>query len=68
MAITTYSPASIATKAEAMPRKSGLLSRLVAAMQASRQRQADIEIRRHRALINDNSVEFQDALLPFKGE
>lgn len=70
MATTTFTtavadaPATVAAK----PVKTGFFRRLVTAMQESRQRQAEIEIRRMRALIGDQRMDFQDALLPFKGE
>jgi hypothetical protein len=49
-------------------KRKGLLARLIAAMQESRMRKAEIEIRRVRALIGDNDVSYQHALLPFRGE
>ncbi len=48
--------------------KRGFFARLIAAMQESRMRQAEIEVRRVRALLADNDTGFKDALLPFKGE
>ncbi|MGL4243085.1 MAG: hypothetical protein ACRCTI_18380 [Beijerinckiaceae bacterium] len=48
--------------------KPGFFRRMVKAMQESRMRQAEIEIRRYRALVQDNDTGFQDALLPFRGE
>jgi hypothetical protein len=48
--------------------KRGFFARLVAALQESRMRQAEIEVRRVRALLADNDTGFKDALLPFKGE
>jgi hypothetical protein len=70
MATVTYNaaaPASTAQKA-ASPRKTGFFRRLVLAMQESRMRQAEIEIRRMRAVVGDNDAGFKNALLPFKGE
>jgi hypothetical protein len=79
MATTTYTAgiagesakasAKVGTKANVAPAaKVGFFSRLVAAMQESRQRQAEIEIRRMRALIDDGRIDFSDALLPLKGD
>jgi hypothetical protein len=48
--------------------KSGFFSRLVAAQIASRQRKAEIEIRRHFALMGDLSKTPDYAMLPFRGE
>jgi hypothetical protein len=74
MANTTYMTAAAApAKADAAiagttAKAPGLFSRIVKAMQDSRQRQAEIEIRRMRALIGDPKSDFREALLPFKGE
>jgi hypothetical protein len=73
MATMTYDVgATNATTAEkaakdAVKRK-GVFARLIAAMQESRRRQAEIEIRRVRALVGDNDTSYQHALLPFRGE
>ena len=48
--------------------KAGFFSRLLAAHIASRQRQADIVIRRHRALMGDINKTPDYAMLPFSGE
>jgi hypothetical protein len=61
---TAHSPAA---RTAAAP-KASLFRRIILAMQESRQRQAEIEIRRMRALIEDNKPGFRDALLPFQGE
>jgi ribosomal protein L18E len=72
MATMTYRPGAIAAAAKsaspAAPRKPGVWRRILAAMQDSRRRQAEIEIRRVRALMADADPGFKDALLPFKGE
>jgi hypothetical protein len=52
----------------AVGEKQGFFNRLVAAIQASRMRRAEIEVRRYRALLADTDPGFKDALLPFKGE
>jgi hypothetical protein len=46
----------------------GFFGRVVAAIQASRMRRAEIEMRRVRAILEDSDPGFKDALLPFKGE
>jgi hypothetical protein len=71
MATMTYIPAATAPEAKAAAAtapKVGFFRRLVAAIQESRQRQAEIEIRRMRAITGDNKPGFRDALLPFQGE
>jgi hypothetical protein len=64
---TTTAAQTPAARAVTAP-KASLFRRLILAMQESRQRQAEIEIRRMRALIEDNKPGFRDALLPFQGE
>ncbi len=49
-------------------RRKSVLARIVAAIQESRMRRAEIEIRRVRAILADNDAGFKDALLPFRGE
>jgi hypothetical protein len=71
MATTTFNPqlSSAAPVARTLPAaKPGIFRRIVTAMQESRQRQAEIEIRRLRALVGDHKPLFDDALLPFRGE
>jgi hypothetical protein len=72
MATITYrtdvSPVAKATQQPAAAKAPSFFSRVVKAIHASRQRQAEIEIRRMRALIGDRGINFDDALLPFKGE
>jgi hypothetical protein len=46
----------------------GFFGRLIAAIQESRMRKAEIEVRRVRALIEDSDPGFKEALLPFQGE
>jgi hypothetical protein len=48
--------------------RQGFFRRLIAAMQESRQRHADIEIRRIRALMADDTSACKHSLLPFQGE
>jgi ribosomal protein L18E len=72
MATMTYTNATpsakTAGKTAPVARKIGFFRRLVRAMQESRMRQAEIEIRRIRAIVGDNDTGFKHALLPFKGE
>jgi hypothetical protein len=48
--------------------KPGFFGRVMAAMIESRQRKAEIEVRRVRALIEDSKPRADYALLPFAGE
>jgi hypothetical protein len=68
MAIMTYANTAAAGAAKAAGAKVGLFRRLIIAMQESRMRQAEIEIRRMRAITGDHDTGFKDALLPFRGE
>jgi hypothetical protein len=70
MATTTYQTNAVSETASAgtAAPKASFFSRLILAMQESRQRQAEIEIRRMRALVGDNDTGFKHALLPFRGE
>jgi hypothetical protein len=70
MATLTYDAGATTatTAAQAVVKRKGFFARLVAAMQESRRRQAEIEIRRVRALVGDNDTSYQHALLPFRGE
>jgi hypothetical protein len=70
MATMTYRPGAFVKSANAAatePTK-GFWRRLVLAVQASRRRQAEIEIRRVRALMADTDPGFKHAMLPFRGE
>lgn len=70
MATLTYDASAThatASRQDVVKRK-GFFARLIAAMQESRRRQAEIEIRRVRALVGDNDTSYQHALLPFRGE
>jgi len=66
MATITYTSNALAPT-EAPARRS-FFSRLVDAMIESRMRQAQIEIRRARAMIGEPNEKLDYALLPFAGE
>jgi hypothetical protein len=76
MATLTISHASLANvraadaepKAAPSPVRKGFFARFLQAMQESRMRQAQIEIRRVKAMIGDKKSPMDDALLPFRGE
>jgi hypothetical protein len=77
MATLTYDTAAVRNNGKtaasldavaAAGEKPGFFRRLLTAMQESRQRQAEIEIRRMRAIVGDHQPGFKDALLPFQGE
>jgi ribosomal protein L18E len=72
MATMTYDTGALANAAKpaapAKPARKGFWRRLIDAMQESRRRQAEIEIRRVRALMADTDPGFKHALLPFRGE
>jgi hypothetical protein len=48
--------------------KPSILTRISQAIMTSRQRKADIEIRRMRAVVEDGKMRLDYALLPFAGE
>ncbi|MFM9975079.1 MAG: hypothetical protein ACKVON_10970 [Beijerinckiaceae bacterium] len=62
---TTSRAPKAAAKTASQP---GLFARLIDAMIVSRQRKADIEIRRHRAIMDHKSSNLDYAMLPFSGE
>lgn len=49
-------------------RKPGVFHRIFKAIEASRIKKAEMEIRRVRAVMADTDPGFRDALLPFRGE
>jgi hypothetical protein len=60
---------ALTTKKEAPVKQLSFGKRFVAAMIASRQRQAEIEIRKVRSMISDKAnARIDYALLPFSGE
>ncbi len=69
MATLTFNPLSLAESgSEATEAKPSFFSRFLGALAESRQRQAEIEIRRVRALYGEPNEKLDYALLPFAGE
>jgi hypothetical protein len=75
MAIMTYETGAVAAAGSrdqqitaTAVRKPGVFHRILKAIEASRMKRAEIEIRRVRAILADTDPGFRDALLPFRGE
>ncbi len=69
MATLTFNAAShAASRTVATEGKPSFFSRFLSAVAESRQRQAEIEIRRVRALLGEPNEQLDYAMLPFAGE
>jgi hypothetical protein len=68
MATLTYEARTLAAGGSKAVRKPGLFTRMIKAIEASRMKKAEMEVRRIRALMADTDPGFKEALLPFQGE